>query len=211
MLKAVFFAALAGLALLSAPAMAEDAEAHYQALLTAAKAGTAPVDWQALRFAYADRPTYDLEAGRDDRAAMFKAFNANDWAGTVAAANRVLGVNYCSAMTHLVVGIADDRLGQAADAQREKAIARGLFESIRTGDGLSHEHAFTVISVGEEYDFFIFAGVDLHNNKYTQRLDQQGGHSYDVFDVTDGTGKTVTYYFNIDRAWAAETRALHGK
>jgi hypothetical protein len=34
---------------------AQDAEAKYQALLAAAKADPAAADWQALRFAYADR------------------------------------------------------------------------------------------------------------------------------------------------------------
>jgi hypothetical protein len=36
----------------------EDAEAKYQALLTAAKANPEAADWQALRFAYADRPSF---------------------------------------------------------------------------------------------------------------------------------------------------------
>lgn len=60
-----------------------DPEARYQTLLAAAKAGQ-PVDWLALRFAYADRPTFSVFGdGLDDvRKRMLAALNAKDYAGT---------------------------------------------------------------------------------------------------------------------------------
>ena len=37
---------------------AEDATARYEALVKIAKQGDQPVDWQALRFAYAETPNF---------------------------------------------------------------------------------------------------------------------------------------------------------
>ncbi|HVZ30125.1 MAG TPA: hypothetical protein VG839_06995 [Asticcacaulis sp.] len=207
MLKTVLFAVVAWLAVQPALAFAaDDAEARYQSLLAAAKAG-APVNWQTLRFAYAERPSYVMDGDRDERAAMFKAINADDWTGALAAANRVLDKNYCSGLGHFGAAMADDKLGRAADSDREKQIARAIFASIKTGDGLSFEQAFTVISVGEEYDTFTTLGIDPGN----QSLSKHDGHMYDVFVTKDEAGKPVTYYFNIDRVWAAEARMMGGK
>src|ERR1700761_350470 len=95
---------LAGLMLVFAlgsalPAAAFDAEseARYQALLAAAKgAGDQPVDWQALRFAYADSAEFDLYGLRSDatRKAMFQALNSSDYKGAIAAAKTILDQDY---------------------------------------------------------------------------------------------------------------------
>ena len=51
-------------------AEAPDAEAKYQAMLAAAKAAPAATDWQALRFAHADQPSFSLFAANDGRRAI---------------------------------------------------------------------------------------------------------------------------------------------
>ena len=203
-MKRLLFALLACAAFQPALAFAADPdpEAAYQALLAAAKSGTGPIDWQALRFAYADRPSYAPDDDTDDRRAMFVAVNAHDWATVLAKANKVLDKNYTDGMAHHSAGAADVALGHPDDGMKERAMAEGIFQSIRTGDGLSFEHAFTVISVAEEYDLLATMGVDLDQ----QALSNSDGHVYDVMTVHDDSGKTVVYYFNIDREWAAETK-----
>ena len=53
---------LAAIALAPSLAFAADAaaDARYQTLLAAAKSATAPVDWKALRFAYADSSAFNV-------------------------------------------------------------------------------------------------------------------------------------------------------
>jgi hypothetical protein len=196
------------LALVAAPArsVAQDAEARYQGLLAAAKAGQA-VDWQAMRFAYADRPSFNVMDTSQNAAlkTMFTALNGGDFAGALAAAKREIDADYVDADAHLVAAIADDKLGDAAGSARERAIALGLWKSMETGDGKTAASAFTVISVGEEYSL-----MRAHQRRVTeQALVNAGGHSYDVLTtVAQGGGDVQTCYFLIDRVLAAEAAML---
>ena len=183
---------------------APDAEAKYQALLTIAKSGTGPVDWMALRYADADRPGFTPDVPNPDRKAMFQAANAQNWQGALDLANRVIDKDYTDALAHLLASSADRQLGHADDAAREAAIGNGLLASIRTGDGTSFDTAFTVIAVREEYDLLI----TMHLKLTRQGLNAHNGHQYDVMDTMNAAGTAATYYFQIDREWAAENLAL---
>ncbi len=204
-MKRLILAILAAAAIHAAPALAEDPAAHYQTLLAAAKASTGPVNWTALRYAWAEQPDYYGTLDDDDRAAMFKAANSGDWNGALAAANKVIDATYFDAGGHMVAAIAYAKTGDPANAQREKTITDAIFASIRTGDGLTADTAFTVIAVSEEYDMMSYMGV----SPTAQSLSHQGEHSFDIMDTTDENGKKVTYYFNIDRAWEAEGRMFN--
>lgn len=49
--------------------------------------------------------------------------------------------------------VAYDQVGKPDDAKREQMIALGVFKSMMSnGDGKSHEHAFVVISIAEQYE-----------------------------------------------------------
>ena len=183
---------------------APDAEAQYEALLAAAKSGTAPVDWMALRYADADRPSFTPDVANPDRKAMFQAANAQDWQGALDLANRVIDKDYTDALAHLLASSADRQLGHADDAAHEAATGNGLLASIRTGDGQSFDTAFTVIAVREEYDLLL----TMHLKLTRQGLNLHDGHHYDVMETMNAAGTAVTYYFQIDREWAAENRAL---
>ena len=204
-MKRFLLAVLAFAAAQAAPALAQDADpvAHYNDLLAAAKSGSGPVDWAALRYAYADLPDFDGQFDGADRQLMFAASTRHDWDTVLTIATRILDKNYVDGMAHHAAGAAELSLGRTQDGLRDKAMADAIFASIRTGDGLSYEHAFTVIAIDEEYDLLITMDVpDIG----TQSLQQHDGHTYDVFATKDADGNTVTYYFNIDREWAAETR-----
>jgi hypothetical protein len=186
---------------------ARDAEAKYQAMLAAAKANPAATDWQALRFAYADRPSFSPFVTNEGRKAMHNALAASDWQGLLAAANTLIEVDYVDGEAHMAAGTAYGRLGgHPDDEKREHAIAAHLFRSMRpNGNGKSFEQAFVVISVAEEYELMVV----LRRRVVHQSLVQSAGHAYDVLEATGPDGDQVTFYFQIDRVMAAEARMLH--
>jgi hypothetical protein len=204
--------ALAALLLLLAfappPAAAFDgaSEARYQSLLAAAKAGDQPIDWAALRLAYADSAEFDLMGSRTDeaRTAMFQALNAADYKAALVQAGKVIDQDYVDIDAHVVADLADQRLGEAAAAKRQHDIVLGLLRSVRTGDGSTPATAFSVISVGEEYAVMRAFAMKVTS----QALIRDGGHSYDQLNVTDSDGKPRSFFFLIDRVLAAEGAGL---
>jgi len=200
---------LALVALAPSIALADDAgaDARYQALLAAAKSGTAPVDWKALRFAYADTSAFDVFGTRLSaaRKQAISDYSARDFNGALAQTKLMLDQDFVDPEAHLFAAAAYDRLGQPADAERERAIARGLLDSIGAGDGKTSATAFTVIAVNEEYELMRSMGVKVAQ----QSLINQGGHAYDLLAGTGPTGAEASYYFLIDRVMAAESAALH--
>jgi uncharacterized protein DUF4919 len=200
---------LAFLCLLLVPladAAANDAEDKYLALLSAAKQNAGPVDWQALRFAYADSPDFDLMGDRTEaiRHEMIQAFNKDDFATALAKAKLIIDQAYIDLDAHWVAAAAHKHLGDVPAAQKEHDITAALMKSIMTGDGSTQETAFTVITVHEEYALLHILGLDVTR----QTLVNENGHGYDLMSTVDGDGKTRDFYFKIDRVLAAEARLL---
>jgi hypothetical protein len=188
-------------------AAAQSPDARYQALVTAAKAGDASVDWQAMRFAYADRPSFSPEAGDDEAAharKMREDYQTGDFANAIEEAKAVMDVDFVDAEAHLIASQAYAKRGDQLSAGREQAIAVGLLKSIQTGDGSSAAQAFTVIRVKEEYVMMATSGRRVTR----QSLQQIEGHSYDVLETVNRAGETATVYFQIDRVRAAEANVL---
>src|SRR5271169_4667985 len=148
-----FVLATAALVLIAAPpARAADAagDAHYHTLLAAAKTvDPAEVDWQALRFAYADTSSFDLMGKHTDaaRRAMFEALNKDDDKAVIEQADKILDADFVDIDAHVALDLAYQATGQSTLSKREHQIALGLLKSVHTGDGTSPEQAFTVISV----------------------------------------------------------------
>jgi Domain of unknown function (DUF4919) len=197
------------LLLISLPAAAtSDADSRYRNLLTAAKSGQ-PVDWQALRFAYAEGSGFDLLGTKsaETRKAMNEALQSNDYAGALVHANLILDQNYVDIDAHVIIDIANTKLGNADEAKKHHSIVIGLLQSIRTGDGKTPETAFTVITVHEEYSLIRIFGL----RRQSQALIADGGHHYDVLDVVNKEGQSQKLYFQVDRVLAAEAALLKGK
>ena len=203
-------AALALLAAASAHAVDAGADARYQALLATAKTvDPSEVDWQALRFAYADSSSFDLLGERTDaaRRAMFEALNKDDDAAVIAEANTILAADFVDIDAHVGLDLAYKATGQAALSAREHQIALGLLKSVHTGDGTTPEQAFTVISVSEEYATMRAFALQVTG----QALIEAPPHSYDRLTVTDGAGQTHTVFFLVDRVIAAESALAKAK
>ncbi len=187
---------------------AENATAHYEALAKIAKQGDQPVDWQALRFAYAETPNFDPLGAvtSSKRKKMFAAYTARDYATALAEAQHILEENYTDIAAHMISDYAYHYLGDDTRARQQGDIAIALLKSIRTGDGHTPATAVTVISITEEYDF-------LHYLKYEPRqqtLVTQGGHSYDMFEV-ERDQQSYSLYFLADRVLAAEAALFKPK
>jgi hypothetical protein len=164
-----------------ANAAADDAEDKYQALLAAAKQGNPPVDWQALRFAYADSPDFDYMGARtaSQHQKMLQAFSDGDFGGALAMAKLILDQTYVDIDAHRISSGANRHLGKTVLAEREHAITEGLIKSITTGDGLTPSSAFTVISAREEYELFFSVGLKVTR----QTLVRTEGHAYDLMST----------------------------
>jgi hypothetical protein len=186
---------------------AQDAETRYRDLVAAARAGDLTVDWQAMRFAYADRPGYTATGEGDEVIhvqAMRTAFQGADWAGAIAEAKKVFDIDFVDAESHLIAAMAYRRSGDSVSADREQAIATGLLTSIQTGSGQSAQTAYTVISVKEEYVLMATAGRRV-TRQSLMRLD---GHGYDLLETLDKAGSPMTFWFQIDRVQAAEAHVF---
>jgi hypothetical protein len=183
------------------------ADAHYQSLLAAAKTvDPAEVDWQALRFAYADSSAFDLMGEHTDTArhAMFDALNKDDDKSVIEQANKILDADFVDIDAHVALDLAYKATGQSALSIREHQIALGLLKSVHTGDGTTPEQAFTVITVGEEYATMRAFALQVTG----QALIEAPPHSCDRLTVTDGAGKTHTVFFLVDRVMAAEAALM---
>lgn len=188
--------------LMAGSAQGADSGEVYRALLAQAQAGKA-VDWQALRFAYADSMTPDFTLN-EVRRAMFAAMNSGEVEKALAHAKEIIAKSYIDGEAHLIASAALGRMNRPEEAEAELAIARGLFGSIETGDGSTPRQAFTVVSVDEEYQVLRSKGLRLKS----QALDRADGHTFDVMTAIDPQGQTRVIYFQIDRVMAAEMRAF---
>jgi hypothetical protein len=176
----------------AAHAAPNDADARYQTMVAAAKADPKVADWQALRFAFADRPGF-MELDRslnDTRKQMLAARRRSDFKELLAQANAILGQDYVDGQAHMLAGVAMAAL-QQPDAVGELPTAVAIFKSIETGDGLTPATAFTVISISQVT---------------RQSLQNVNGHAYDVLDTIGRNGDAITFYFLIDRVTAAEAK-----
>ncbi|RJF87875.1 DUF4919 domain-containing protein [Oleomonas cavernae] len=191
----------------SAGAQAADAATdRYKAMVAAAQKGEQPVDWQALRFAYSESAEFDLTGliTMGLRQEMFKAFSAGDWNGALAKAAIVIEKAFVNIDAHVISDISYRQLGDEAKAAAHFKIAKGLIDSIRTGDGRTPATAYTVISVDEEYSLMRILGLTAKQ----QALMHLDGHSYDQIDVQDEDGKQFSIYFLVDRVLEAEAKRL---
>lgn len=170
---------------------------EYATLLAALKAGNTAIDYTRLRLSFMDSPEYSAEKDTTDaEKAMGEALQANDFPRALKNAQTVLDNEYVNIDAHYVAYIANREMGSADKAQFHLTVFRALLDSIRnSGDGLSTEKAWVVISVHEEYVLLRALGF----RPFQQSLLAVNGHSYDkmvVKNTEDGSEKT--FYFNVD-------------
>ena len=181
-------------------AYAEDTPPAYDALLSQLKNGFTDIDYGQLRTAYAASAGYDpYFRGGDNEKQLTEALKTSDCPKIVSAANRMLDADFTNITAHVLAAGCAKKLNDESSAQYHRKVAQGLLASIaHSGNGLSPQSAYVVITVDEEYAFLSTAGYRMKS----QSLVQYGTHECDAIDVVDGSGAQKTVYFNVDRPWA---------
>ena len=185
---------------LAAPVSASRSSGSVEAEIARLRDGAIDVDLHALRLAAAAQPGFKA-SGWDDYDAAAKALDSHRDAEALRTAEARLKDNYLDVRAHMVAAEALAGLGRKAEADRQHALAQGLIIAITSdGDGKNAATALTVISVDEEYVVLEVRGIRATR----QALHPEGGHYYDVLDVTDGSGAARQMWFNIDLVFGHE-------
>jgi hypothetical protein len=168
-------------------------------MLGRVKKGDFSVDFQALRYAYAETPEYQPYMSPTDGLAgtMFRAYKAQAFDDAIESAQKILAINYVDIDANVVCDLSYRMLSNTISAEPCHEMAAHLLRSIYdSGDGRTPETAYQVIAVREEYSLLNAMGL----TPVSQKLVKQGGRTYDLFDVTESGGaETRSIYFNIDR------------
>lgn len=190
------------------PALQAPSAISYGALVEKAEAGDTNIDFTALRSAYAQSDVYDPYGVRSRKLALegWDAFQKHDCDTVFAKTDEALKADYTIMFAHIIRGDCFEQAGKAADAERERAIGKGLADSIlKSGDGKSMETAFHAETLGEENMVLTF--LNVHPTK--QSLLKANGHSYDLMEGVDtDTGKPQGVYFNVDDMLMADLKML---
>lgn len=179
----------------------------YEELVQRVKKSDQTVDFQQLRFAYAETKLYSPYGGdRVGRKAMFAALNAREFEAALKHSEKALETNYLDMNAHFVAFAAQKELGKTDKSDYHKFVFQGLIKSISdSGDGKSPATAFVVISTDEEYVWLNYMGLTVKS----QALVEEKGHRYDMMtSINPKTGQTVVYYFNVDKPLKWLSRSL---
>ena len=173
--------------------------ARYDAMIAQVKKGDYNLDFRELRYAYAETSRYRPYLSPTDALAgtMFRAYKAQDFDGAIAAAKKILAINYLDIDAQIVCDISYRMTSNAVSGEACHDMASNLLRSIfESGDGQTPESAYQVIAVREEYSVINAMGMTL----ISQHLVTRGDQRFDAVDVTDkSTGEPRTIYFNVDR------------
>ena len=175
--------------------------ANYDELLAQAKRDSTSVDFQTLRYAYADSDSYDPYNAKEGelRVAMVKAFAEKDCGAAIKNAQAILERNYLYIEAHMIADLCYRRSNELQQAKHHEQMARGLFASITaSGNGKTPKTAYVVISVPEEYSVLSMSGL----KRTRQALLRLEGHRYDRLTVLNKSGGIEDVFFNIDRLYA---------
>jgi hypothetical protein len=189
---------------------ASDTPLTYKQLLTVAQNDPRQADFETLRLTYAQENPYNPDArlARNERLEGILADSVQMvQQGSLIQAQQTIGralqENYLYIKAHMAAAVIHDALGDEAQLAYHQAWVQGLLDSIlSSGDGRSHETAFVVIDISEEYDVLRRLGVQPG----WQRLSFYEGGLYDVLTViTPQTGDSSELYFRLE--WGCQPQA----
>lgn len=207
-----FCRALIVLAFISSPQIAYAMEAGtetYEDLLARLKNGDTAIDYAAFRQAYTKSADYSPYGG-PPLEAMYEASNNGDHAAAIEEANKILETNYTNLDAHAVAYYSYNELGDTEHAEYHWSVGTGLHASIAdSGDGMSPDTAYVVISVDEEYAFLRLEGIRVTGQSLVMGA---GGTPVDALQVVDvATGEPLpTVYFDVSAAFLWMDKAFSG-
>lgn len=81
----------------------------------------------------------------------------------------------------------------------------GLMEAIlATGTGTSHDSAYIITRVSDEYDLLYYLGL----SSTMQALSHKNGHDFDILSAVDEDNRKKDIYFNIDKPFSSLSGSL---
>lgn len=170
----------------------------YDAMVAKIRGGDLNVDFQALRFAFADATTGEARTA-DPKAhlAMLKLLNEKNFKEAIKIADSIHKVNFVDMNSHIVAAMAYGELKDAKKSKFHESVYLGLVNSIlKDADGASTKTAYHVISVAEEY--VLLNALELKRG--TQETENADGSIFHVLTAADkATNESVKLYFNIDK------------
>jgi len=184
------------------------AESRYESLVARLKAGERDVDFDSLRYAYAESPRY-MPYGFalvDLRDSAWAALDARDHESALRFADAILDSAYVHPYGHFLAFIACDALGDSARLAHHGYILNGILESIeRSGAGDSRDDPMVVVMLAEEYFY-----LDTYRLKrVSQALTACGDVDCDALEVKSADSDSTFYlYFDVSRLTEAVRRKL---
>jgi hypothetical protein len=180
-----------------AAAAAESKPSSYEELVARLQSGDTAIDFQALRFAYAETPDFDPYARPVvDRRDLIRAINSGRLGDALGLANTILAKNYTDMDAHYASFLVYDQRGDTARAEFHRAVVQGLMKSFAdSGDGMSENTAMVVVTEAEEYSYIGLKGYQV----VRQGLMPSNSGPVDALAVTTPDNQGTTIYFNISR------------
>jgi hypothetical protein len=178
----------------------------YSKYVTTLEAGHTDIDYREFRYSFIESKQFQIaseEFSRFDslKKQLFARLKQPMYSEIIALCKQILSIDYTSLMTHKLLRQSYEHIGDTLHAKQYKAIQFGLLKSIvANADGTTHETAWPVIQIAEEYFILQMLGAEMHK----QTTERDGG-MFDKLEVIED-GKEKTYYFEVSKVFEGYNR-----
>ena len=155
-------------------------------------------DFTNLRMVYTNTSLYEPFGGKEKLLldTMFRALQKNDYKVCIDQAEEILESNYASLNAHYAAMNCQYQMGDRETSAYHRYVLDGLVSSIsESGDGVSKESAFVVISQLEMKAFLDLKGMQIRKRKLDR--DKRRGRAYNVMSVSDSEGQRRKVIFDV--------------
>jgi hypothetical protein len=169
----------------------------YYDLLAVAQHDPADADYASLRAAYAESDDYaPYVHDQEHLDALRAALPVRNLDAALDAIDGLLDHNYLDIEAHMAADYIYTLLGDQVQSAYHRTFARGLIDAIfATGNGVTFDTAFVVLSIPEEYLVMRLLGFRATG----QRLVQHEEHWFDVLSAQRNDDEPdFELHFNID-------------
>lgn len=146
-----------------------EADSRFQQLAQAAEQAPASVDFRELRAAYVQSSSYPTKHITQPKL-MQISNHAAGFEEVASICTTILQGNPMDLEARMMLGVAQERLGQPEAAARTRAFVDAMIDAIlSTGDGKGFETAFQVVAEAEEWTLMKVFGLRAKSQAQHQR------------------------------------------
>jgi hypothetical protein len=179
----------------------------FYSLAHAAQEDPESADFAALRLAYVQSSVYRPFKHIPQSKLLQITNNAADFAEVSRTCQTLLEANPMDLEARLLLGIAQEKAGQTAQAEKTKRFAEKMLDSIlATGNGKTPASALQVIAEAEVWT--VIRSFGIRTNSHTRQ--QTDSHTYDIFTGSIGE-RQVTIYFDVSALMSAFDQEIVGQ